>query len=99
MECRYITIASSLDQWFCPIAVPIATSVFTTVLSCHIASINKQVHVPTYDKPAPVPITATRSSLERNLSAPYARTDMYKYSSFPHTVSLRNELPEIIKEA
>ena len=57
-----------------------------------------QVHIPTYDIPAPAPITATRSSHERNLSVPYARTDVYKHSFFPSTVSLWNKLPETIKE-
>ena len=57
-----------------------------------------QVHVPTNDIPAPAPITATRSSHERNLSVPHARTDVYKYTFFPHTVSLWNKLPKRIKE-
>ena len=57
--------------------------------------LHHQVHIPTCDIPAPAPITAARSSHERNLSVPYARTDVYKYSFFPHTVSLWNKLPEI----
>ena len=48
-----------------------------------------QVHVPTYDIPAS--ITAKRSSHVRNLLVPYARTDVYNYSFFPHTVSLWNK--------
>ena len=60
--------------------------------------LHHQVHVPTCDIPATAPITATRPSHERNLSVPYARTDVYKCSFFPHTVSLWNKLPEIIKE-
>ena len=41
------------------------------------------------------PITATRSSHERNLLVSYAGTDVYKYSFFPYTVLLWNILPEI----
>ena len=40
----------------------------------------------------------TRSSHERNLLVPYARTDVYKYSFFPHTASLWNKLHKTIKE-
>ena len=57
-----------------------------------------QVYVPTYDISAPAPITATRSSHKRNLLVPYARTDAYKYSFFPHTVSLWDKLPEKLKK-
>ena len=60
--------------------------------------ITKFTYIPTCDIPAPAPITATRLSHERNLSVPYARTDVYKYLFFPHAVSLWNKLPEIIKE-
>ena len=58
----------------------------------------QQIHVPTDDIPPPAPITTTRSSHERNLLVPYARTDVYKYSFFPHTASLWNKLSETIKE-
>ena len=34
-----------------------------------------QIHVPTDDIPLPAPTTITRSSNERNLLVPYARTD------------------------
>ena len=56
------------------------------------------VHVPTDNIPAPAPITATRASHERNFLVPYARTDLYKYSFFPHAVFLWNKLPGTIKE-
>ena len=39
----------------------------------------QQIHVPTDDIPPPAPTTITRSSHERNLLVPYARTDVYKY--------------------
>ena len=58
----------------------------------------QQIHVPTDDIPPPAPTTITRSSHERNLLVPYARTDVYKYSFFPHTASLWNKLQETIKE-
>ena len=43
----------------------------------------QQIHVPTDDIPPPAPTTITRSSHERNLLVPYARTDVYKDSFFP----------------
>ena len=55
--------------------------------------LHHQVHVSTYDIPVPAPITATRSSHESVL---YARTDLYKYSFFPHTVLLWNKLLKTI---
>ena len=55
--------------------------------------LHHQVHVSIYDIPAPAPITATRSSHESVL---YARTDLYKYSFFPHTVLLWNKLLKTI---
>ena len=58
-----------------------------------------QIHVPTDDIPPPAPTTTTRSSHERNLLVPYARTDVYKYSFFPHTASLWNKLHKTIKES
>ena len=60
--------------------------------------IQHQVHFPTNDIPVPAPITMTRQSHERNFLVPYARTDVYKYSFFLNVVSLRNKLPETIKE-
>ena len=42
-----------------------------------------QIHVPTDDIPPPAPTTITRSSHERNLLVPYARTDVYKYFILP----------------
>ena len=64
--------------------------------------LHHQVHVSTYDIPAPAPITATISSHERNLSVPYARTDACMctniHSSHAHTVLLWNKLPEMIKK-
>ena len=61
--------------------------------------LHHQVHVPTCDIPAPAPITTQdHASHERNLSVPYARKDVYKYSLFPHTSSVWNILSEIIKE-
>ena len=57
-----------------------------------------QIHVPTDGIPPPAPTTITRSSHERNLLVPYVRTDLYKYSFFPHTASLWNKLHEKIKE-
>ena len=56
------------------------------------------IHVPTGDIPPPAPIIVTRSSYEGNLLVPLARTDVYKYSFFPHTASLWSKLQEIIKE-
>ena len=35
-----------------------------------------QIHIPTDDIPPPAPTTITRSSHERNLLVPYARTDV-----------------------
>ena len=58
--------------------------------------LHHQVHVSTYDIPAPAPITVTRSSHERNLSVLYAKTDLYKYSFFPHTVLLWDKLLKTI---
>ena len=58
----------------------------------------QQIHVPTDDIPPPAPATTTRSSHERNLLVPYARTDVYKYSFFPHAASLWNKLHKTIKE-
>ena len=55
------------------------------------------IHVPTDDIPPPAPATIARLSHERNL-VPYARTYVYKYSSFPHTASPWNKLQETIKE-
>ena len=55
--------------------------------------LHHQVHVSTYDIPAPAPITAKRSSHESVL---YARTDLYKYSFFRHTVLLWNKLLKTI---
>ena len=49
------------------------------------------IHVPTDDIPPPAPTTITRSPHERNVSVPYARTDVYKYLLFPHTASLWNK--------
>ena len=57
-----------------------------------------QIHVPTDDIPPPAPTTKTRSSHERNLLVSCVRTDVYKYSFFPHTASLWNKLQETIKE-
>ena len=57
-----------------------------------------QIHVPTDDIPPPAPTTVTRSSHERNLLVPYVRTNVCKYSFFPHTASLWNKLQEAIKE-
>ena len=57
-----------------------------------------QIHVPNVDIPPPASTTITRSLRERNLLVPYARTDVYKYSFFPHTASLWNRLQETIKE-
>ena len=57
-----------------------------------------QIHVPTDNIPPPVPTTIMRSSHEGNLLVLYARTDVYKYSFFPHTTSLLNKLQETIKE-
>ena len=57
----------------------------------------QQIHVPTDDIPPPAPTTTTRSSHERNLLVPYARTDVYKYSFFPHAASLWNKLHKTIK--
>ena len=37
----------------------------------------QQIHVPADDIPPPAPTTITRSSHERNLLVPYARTDVY----------------------
>ena len=48
--------------------------------------------------PPPAPTTIKRSSHERNLLVPYVRTDVCKYSFFPHTISLWNKLHETIKE-
>ena len=45
--------------------------------------LHHQVHVPNCDILATTPITAIRLSHERNISVPYARTDVYKYS-FSH---------------
>ena len=43
----------------------------------------------TDDIPPPAPTTITRSSHERNLLVPYARTDVYKYSFFgTHSFSM-----------
>ena len=56
--------------------------------------LHQQVYVSSHDIPAPTPITATRSSHERNLSVPYARTDTYRYLFFPHVISLWNKLPD-----
>ena len=58
-----------------------------------------QIHVPIDDIPPPAPTTITRSSHKRNLLVPYARTDVYKYSFFPHTASLWNKLHKTIKES
>ena len=58
----------------------------------------QQIHVPTNDILPPAPTTITRSSHERNLLVPYARTDVYKYSFFPHAASLWNKLHKTIKE-
>ena len=44
-----------------------------------------QIHVPTDEIPPPAPTTTMRSSHEINVLVPYARTDVYKYSFFPHT--------------
>ena len=55
--------------------------------------LHQQVYVPTHDIPAPIRIAATRLPNERNLSVPHARTDAYKYSFFPHVISLWNKLP------
>ena len=60
--------------------------------------IQHQIHVPTDDIPPPAPTIIMRSSHERNLLVPYARTDVYKYSFFPHTASLWNKLQGTIKE-
>ena len=70
----------------------------TSLLCLLFKILHHQVYVPTHDIPAPTPITATRSTHERNLLVPYARTDVCKYSFFPQVISLWNKLPEIIKE-
>ena len=53
-----------------------------------------KIHVPTDDIPAPAPTTTIRLSHKRNLLVPYARTDVCKYSFFPHTASLWNKLQD-----
>ena len=57
-----------------------------------------QIHVPTDNIPPPAPTTVIRSSHERNLLVPYAKTDVYNYSFFPRITSLWNKLQETIKE-
>ena len=56
-----------------------------------------QIRVPTDDILPPAPTIVTRSSHERNLLVPYARTNVYKHSFFPHTAYLWNKLQETIK--
>ena len=57
------------------------------------------IHVPNDDISPPAPTTLTRSSHERNLLDSYIASGAicekrYKYSFFPHTVSLWNKLQE-----
>ena len=48
----------------------------------------QQIHVPTDDNPPPAPTAITRSSHERNLLVPYARTDVQIFILPTHSFSL-----------
>ena len=58
-----------------------------------------QIQVPTDDIPPPSPMHNYNEIITlKKFLVPYVRTDVYKYSFFPHTASLWNKLQETINE-